>query len=226
MCAITGFVDFNQLTSESVLDQMRDTMIHRGPDGGSSQFFQENNYQLGFGHRRLAIIDLTENGTQPMQFENFWICFNGEIYNYQEIKAELSQLGHSFKSDSDTEMILHAFAQWGKACLHKFVGMFALVIFDTKSQNVFCARDRAGVKPFFYYYKDGLFMFSSELKAFHQHPNFVKEINLPAVAAFMQYGNVPTPHCIFNYTQKLEPGHILTFSVSILASWKLKSIFG
>jgi asparagine synthase (glutamine-hydrolysing) len=91
--------------------------------------------------------------------------------------------------------------------------MFAFVIYDTKSQTVFCVRDRAGVKPFFYYYKDGLFLFSSELKAFHQHPNFVKEISLPAVAAFMQYGNVPTPHCIFNYTQKLEPGHTLTFSL-------------
>lgn len=213
MCAITGFVDFNQLTSKSVLDKMRDTMIHRGPDGGSSQFFEESNYSLGFGHRRLAIIDLTDNGTQPMQFENYWICFNGEIYNYQEIKAELSLLGHTFKSDSDTEMILHAFAEWGKECIRKFVGMFAFVIYDVKQQTVFCFRDRAGVKPFFYYYKDGLFLFSSELKAFHQHPNFVKEINLPAVAAFMQYGNVPTPHCIFNYTQKLEPGHTLIFSL-------------
>lgn len=214
MCAITGFIDFNKQSSELILGQMTDSMLHRGPDGGHTILQETDLFQLGLGHRRLAIIDLTENGTQPMQFEHLWICFNGEVYNYKEIKEELKKLGHTFKGDSDTEMILHAFAEWGESCLHRFVGMFAFVIYDTQAQNIFCARDRAGIKPFFYYFKDGLFMFSSELKAFHQHPDFKKEINTDAVAAFMQYGNVPTPHCIFKFCSKLPQGHTLTFSVN------------
>lgn len=214
MCAITGFVDFQKVSTEAMLSAMTNTMIHRGPDGGEVVLFQESNLQVGLGHRRLAIIDLSENGTQPMQFEKLWICFNGEIYNYQEIKQELMSLGHTFKSDSDTEMILHAYKTWGKACLDKFIGMFAFVIYDTQQQSIFCARDRAGVKPFFYYFKDGLFLFASELKAFHAHPRFQKAIDRDAVAAFMQYGNVPTPHCIFKYCKKLTPGHTLSFSIA------------
>lgn len=214
MCAITGFVDFHKMSTEAMLSAMTNTMIHRGPDGGEVVLFQESNLQVGLGHRRLAIIDLSENGTQPMQFEKLWICFNGEIYNYQEIKQELMSLGHTFKSDSDTEMILHAYKTWGKACLDKFIGMFAFVIYDTQQQSIFCARDRAGVKPFFYYFKDGLFLFASELKAFHAHPRFQKAIDRDAVAAFMQYGNVPTPHCIFKYCKKLTPGHTLSFSIA------------
>lgn len=188
---------------------MTSTLHHRGPDGSGTIVLDNEFAQIGFGHRRLAIIDLSETGHQPMQFEHLWICFNGEIYNYQEIKDELSALGHSFKGGSDTEMILHAYAQWGKKCLDKFIGMFAIVLFDTETNNLFCARDRAGVKPFFYYFKDGLFLFASELKAFHAHPNFQKKINKSAVAAFMQYGNVPTPHCIFEDCFKLKPGHWL-----------------
>lgn len=214
MCAITGLIDFTNVSTELNLKAMTDSMFHRGPDGGQTLFLQKDTFQLGLGHRRLAIIDLTENGTQPMQFQQFWICFNGEIYNYQEIKAELSQLGHTFTSDSDTEMILHAYKTWGKACLDKFIGMFAFVIYDTQQQSIFCARDRAGVKPFFYYFKDGLFLFASELKAFHAHPRFQKAIDRDAVAAFMQYGNVPTPHCIFKHCRKLTPGHTLAFSIA------------
>lgn len=213
MCGITGFIDFKKTSSEEVLKEMTNTLIHRGPDGFDTELIKDENAQIGFGHRRLAIIDLSEHGKQPMQFEHLWICFNGEIYNFQEIKNELSDLGHSFTGKSDTEMILHAYAQWGEKCLDKFIGMFAIVIYDSLTQSVFCARDRAGVKPFFYYFKDGLFLFASELKAFHEHPRFEKEIDLNAVAAFMQYGNVPTPHCIFKNCSKLEPGHYLSLSL-------------
>jgi asparagine synthase (glutamine-hydrolysing) len=215
MCAINGFIDFKKQSSEEILWEMTNTMHHRGPDGGNVVLLEENAVQIGFGHRRLAIIDLTENGTQPMQFEHLWICFNGEIYNFQEIKLELQQLGHTFKSDSDTEMILHAFAQWGEKCIDRFIGMFAFVIYDIEKKSIFCVRDRAGVKPFFYAWMDGMFLFSSELKAFHAHPRFEKKINLDAVAAFMQYGNVPTPHCIFEQCYKLKPGHTLTFQVDV-----------
>lgn len=213
MCGITGFLDFNKSSSQTVLEKMTNTLFHRGPDGSGIQLLNEEKAQIGFGHRRLSIIDLSEHGTQPMQFEHLWICFNGEIYNYQEIKDELSALGHSFVGGSDTEMILHAFAQWGKACIEKFIGMFAIVLYDTKANTIFCVRDRAGVKPFFYYKKDDLFLFASELKAFHEHPRFQKKINIAAVGAFMQYGNVPTPHCIFEDCFKLQPGHAFTLNL-------------
>ena len=209
MCGITGFADWKNRSSETILKAMNDTLNHRGPDSGDLKLVQLENVQLGFAHKRLAIIDITETGKQPMAFQHLLITFNGEIYNFEEIKKELSALGHYFKGNSDTEMILHAYIQWGSACIEKFIGMFAFVIYDKEKNELFCARDRAGVKPFFYYYKDGLFLFSSELKAFHQHPNFVKEINLPAVAAFMQYGNVPTHYCIFENCLKLKPGHTL-----------------
>lgn len=213
MCGITGFVDWNKKSSKEVLEKMNKTLSHRGPDSGDFQFFQNENFQVGLAHKRLAIIDVTESGRQPMQFEHLWITFNGEIYNFNEIKEELKKLGHRFKSNSDTEMILHAYTEWGEKCLDKFIGMFAFAIYDLKLNEIFCARDRAGVKPFFYYLKDNLFLFSSELKAFHEHPNFQKEINIDAVTAFMQYGNIPTPHCIFENCHKLKPGHFIKFKL-------------
>ena len=109
-----------------------------------------------------------------MLYENHWICFNGEVYNFSSIKKELSVLGHVFEGNSDTEVVLHAYVEWGKECLEKFIGMFAFVIYDIKSENFFCVRDRAGVKPFYYYFENNLFLFSSELKAFHKHPKFQK----------------------------------------------------
>jgi asparagine synthase (glutamine-hydrolysing) len=213
MCGISGLIDLKQSSSLAILQKMTNTMIHRGPDASGYEFSQVKNCQIGLGHRRLSIIDLSETGKQPMQFEHLWITFNGEIYNYNEIKNELIKLNHHFIGHSDTEVILHAFAQWGIKCIEKFIGMFAFVIYDTNANELYCVRDRAGVKPFFYYWNNGLFLFASELKAFHEHPHFKKEINLDAIAAFMQFGNVPTPHCIFNYCHKLKPGHYLRFSI-------------
>ena len=213
MCGIAGFIDFTNSSSQEVLVNMTDSLFHRGPDGSGYEFIQNPTSLVGIGHRRLSIVDLSETGRQPMKFEHWWITFNGEIYNYKEIKSELETLAHQFVGHSDTEVILHAFAEWGIACIEKFIGMFAFVIYDTNSQEVYCVRDRAGVKPFFYYWHEGLFLFASELKAFHKHPQFKKEINYDAVAAFMQYGNVPTPHCIFNNCYKLKPGHHLSLKL-------------
>ncbi len=214
MCGITGFIDFNKQSSQEDLTRMTTSLAHRGPDGDGIELLDGPHAQIGLGHRRLAILDLSDHGKQPMRFEHLWICFNGEIYNFQEIKKELTQLGHHFTGSSDTEMILHAYLEWGNQCVDRFIGMFAIVIYDTKDQRVFCLRDRAGVKPFYYYWKDGLFLFASELKAFHQHPRFHKEIEPSAVAAFMQYGNVPTPHCIFKHCKKLMPGHSMTITLA------------
>ncbi len=213
MCGISGFIDFNKKTSIEVLEKMNRIMAHRGPDGEGYGMYQTDNATVGLGHRRLSIIDLTAGGNQPKTFGKLHITFNGEIYNYAEIKKELESKGHQFDSHSDTEVILHAYKQWGGFALQKFIGMFAFVIYDEEEQKLFACRDRAGVKPFFYYFKDGLFLFGSELKALMMHPAFEKVINTDAVAAFLQYGYVPTPHCIFNNAHKLKPGHFLTFDI-------------
>lgn len=214
MCGITGLIDFRKQSSEQELSDMTSAISHRGPDGEGMEIFKHDQAIIGFGHRRLAILDLSDHGKQPMQFEHLWLCFNGEIYNFREIKKDLSALGHTFKGDSDSEMILHAYMEWGDKCLDRFIGMFAFAILDSNKQRVFCARDRAGVKPFFYFWHDGLFLFSSELKSFHKHKKFTKELDKDAVAAFLQYGNVPTPHCIFKYCRKISPGHSIEVSLS------------
>ncbi len=214
MCGISGFIDLNKKTSLEVLQKMNRIMAHRGPDGEGYGMYEADTATVGLGHRRLSIIDLTAGGSQPQTFGSLHITFNGEIYNYNEIKKTLEAKGHQFHSHSDTEVILHAYAEWGSAALQQFIGMFAFVIYDEAKQQLFACRDRAGVKPFFYYEKDGLFLFGSELKALMQHPAFEKNINTDAVAAFLQFGYVPTPHCIFNNAHKLKPGHYLTFDVA------------
>ena len=213
MCGIVGFIDFKKKTSCENLEKMTHILTHRGPDAFGVNDFDYDHFQLGLGHRRLSIIDLSEGGKQPMHFNNHWICFNGEIYNYIEIKKELIDLGHNFESTSDTEVVIHAYVEWGSSCLDKFIGMFAFTVVNTADNKIFCARDRAGVKPFFYYFKDGLFLFSSELKAFHEHPRFQKKLDKNAIAAFMQYGNVPTPHCIFENCFKIRPGHYMELNI-------------
>ena len=213
MCGIAGFIDFKKKTSCENLEKMTHALTHRGPDAFGVNDFDFDQFQLGLGHRRLSIIDLSEGGKQPMHFNNYWICFNGEIYNYNEIKKELIHLGHTFESTSDTEVVIHAYEEWGNSCLDKFIGMFAFTVVNTVDNKIFCARDRAGVKPFFYYFKDGLFLFSSELKAFHEHPRFQKKLDKNAIAVFMQYGNVPTPHCIFENCFKIRPGHYMELNI-------------
>lgn len=213
MCGIAGFIDFNGASSELELEGMTHALEHRGPDGFGTFIQGTSTYKIGLGHRRLSILELSELGKQPMTWNEFTIVFNGEIYNFSEIKSELEKLGHSFLAESDTEMILHAYGEWKEKCLDRFIGMFSFVIFDSKKESVFIARDRAGVKPLFIYNKNGLFLFASELKAFHKHPDFEKKINPKAVQAYLQYGSVPTPHCIFEHCSKLQPGHYVSTSL-------------
>lgn len=213
MCGIAGFIDFNGASSELELEGMTHALEHRGPDGFGTFIQGTSTYKIGLGHRRLSILELSELGKQPMTWNEFTIVFNGEIYNFSEIKSELEKLGHSFLAESDTEMILHAYGEWKEKCLDRFIGMFSFVIFDSQKESVFIARDRAGVKPLFVYNKNGLFLFASELKAFHKHPDFEKKINPKAVQAYLQYGSVPTPHCIFEHCSKLQPGHYVSTSL-------------
>lgn len=213
MCGITGFIDYAKKTTKVTLEKMVNTLNHRGPDNKGSVLYDNKNALIGLGQTRLSIIDVSNDGHQPMQYKHLSIVYNGEIYNFKEIKNDLIKLGHRFKTNSDTEVILHAFEEWKEACIHKFIGMFAIVIYDKLESDIFIFRDRAGVKPFFYYKHDGLFLFASELKAFHEHPGFKKEINISALYSYFDYGYVPSPHCIFKNTYKLNPGHYLRLNL-------------
>ena len=213
MCGICGYIDFKLQSDDNVLTKMVSTLHHRGPDDRGCEVYPSDYATVGFGHSRLSILDLSPAGHQPMQYEHLSIILNGEIYNFKEIKNNLLELGHKFISASDTEVALHAFLEWGTASVSKFIGMFAFVVFDRKSLEIMFVRDRAGVKPLFYYWDDGLFLFASELKAFHQHPRFNKKINESAVHQYMDFGFIPSPYCIFENCGKLDPGHILTLSL-------------
>lgn len=211
MCGITGFVDFSKRSSRDTLKSMAEALIHRGPDDAGDEIFEHQNYTIGFGFRRLAILDLSPLGHQPMYnpVNQNWIVFNGEIYNFQEIKRELTELGHVFISNGDTEVILKSYQQWGTDCVHRFIGMFAIVIYDPTEQKLICFRDRVGVKPFYFYWKNDVFLFSSELKSFHRHPYFERTIDSNSLASFFQHGYIPAPNSIFNDVFKLKPGHRL-----------------
>lgn len=214
MCGISGLIDYRKQSSTSILQTMSDTLFHRGPDGEGLAWFDDTYAQIGFAHRRLSIIDLSEGGRQPMSYKHLHVVFNGEIYNYQEIKNKLIALGHTFNSHSDTEVILHAFEVWGISCIQDFIGMFAIVLYNDITHDIYCIRDRAGIKPFYYYKTADVFLFASELKAIIAHPAFTKQLNHDAVAAYFQYGYVPHPHCIYQDTYKLSPGHYLHMPLS------------
>jgi len=213
MCGFSGFVHHDFKADLTVLKNMNHSLYHRGPDGGNEELIQLDNAQIGLAHRRLSIIDLSNNGTQPMSFRHLTIVYNGEVYNYSEIKNNLIQLGHQFVSNSDTEVLLHAYDEWGISFIDKLIGMYAFVILDKKNNKLIGVRDRAGVKPFFYYQKENIFLFASELKAFHQHPDFSKKIDTNALACFMQFGNVPAPYSIFENCNKLQPAHYFEYDL-------------
>jgi len=213
MCGLSGFIDTKRNCDIKILKEMTNALIHRGPDA-EGFFFEENkNSIIGLGHRRLSILDLSKNGNQPLRFNNNIIIYNGEIYNFLEIKEELKKLNYKFDSDSDTEVILKAYDKWGIDCVNKFIGMFVIIIYDKKKEKVFLIRDRAGVKPLYYYFYDGLFMFASELKSFHKNPNFKKEIDWQGLNLFFKYGYILEPFTIFKFTKKLRSGHYIEYNL-------------
>ncbi|WP_345987969.1 asparagine synthase (glutamine-hydrolyzing) [Sulfurimonas sp. HSL1-2] len=213
MCGVAGFIDHRGHSSEAVLKSMTDAMVLRGPDDSGTSFERTDFAQIGLGHRRLSILDLSALGHQPMFFEHLSMVYNGEVYNFGEIKSELETLGYAFASHSDTEVILKAFHAWGKECVGRFRGMFAFVIYDSRAEKLFMFRDRAGVKPFYYYVKDGLFLFASELKAFREHERFEKTIERSVIPVYMRFGYIPAPYTIFENTYKLKAGHYLEYDL-------------
>jgi asparagine synthase (glutamine-hydrolysing) len=210
MCGITGQFDTRseRAVSHPVLHRMNNAQSHRGPDEGSLHIEPG----LGFGHRRLSIIDIA-TGQQPLFNEDgsVVVVFNGEIYNYQELIPELQALGHVFHTKSDTECIVHAWESWGEACVQRFRGMFAFVLWDRKKQTLFMARDRLGVKPLYYaLLDDGTLLFGSELKSLLAHGGLRRDLDPLAVEEYFALGYVAEPRTIFRQARKLPPAHSLT----------------
>ena len=208
MCGISGIINYDrsQEIAKTELERITDAIAHRGPDGFG--YWIKNN--IGLGHRRLSIIDL-EGSKQPMQIENdkFIITYNGEIYNYLELKKELSDLGILFTTTGDTEVVLKAYQYWGKDCLQKFRGMFAFAIVDNVAEEVFIARDHFGIKPLVYYVGEDYFMFGSEIQQFSKHTKFKKNIDVTAMSEYLNLGYIPAPITIYTDLFKLEPGNFL-----------------
>lgn len=214
MCGITGIISFNSDTSVTDLIEMCQTLKHRGPDSSNYVVKYLNNMQIGFAHTRLSIIDLTDAGSQPMCVKQYTIVFNGEIYNYKEIREELENLGYVFKSNSDTEVIILAFDHWKEEAVNKFIGMFAFVLLDEKNYKIYFYRDRSGIKPLHYYFKNDVFLFGSELKAILKHPLFKKSINENAIGLYFKLGYIPSPLTIYNDTFKINPGNFAILNLN------------
>jgi asparagine synthase (glutamine-hydrolysing) len=209
MCAIVGLFDMQDMGAidAGLLDRMNATMRHRGPDGDGSH----HEPGLGLAHRRLSVIDLAA-GHQPMYNEDrsVVLVYNGEIYNFQALARELHQYGHRLRTHCDTEVIVHAWEQWGRRCVHHFRGMFAFALWDRREQTLFLARDRLGVKPLYYaVLEHGQLAFASELKALLAHPAMRRTLDPLAVEEYFAYGYVPEPRTILAQACKLPPGHTL-----------------
>lgn len=206
MCGIVGKINFNNTpVSKEEIKKMTDKLIHRGPDTEGA--FVKNN--VGLGHRRLSIIDLSSNGQQPMPNKtgNLWIVFNGEIYNYKELREKLETEGIEFESNTDTEVILYLYQKYGIDCLDLLRGMFAFAIYDNDKKEIFLARDRLGKKPLKYYIDENTFIFASELKAILTNPEVKKEPDWNAIDEYLTYKYVPSPKTGFKNIYKLAPAH-------------------
>ncbi len=210
MCGIVGIFDIRESReiNRELLSDMNETQFHRGPDEGGIHIESG----LGFAHRRLSIIDLS-SGQQPLfnEDETVVVTYNGEIYNFPALSVELKALGHTFRTHCDTEVIVHAWEEWGEQCVDHFRGMFAFAIWDRNKETLFLARDRMGIKPLFYAeLPNGQFIFGSELKSLQIHPELPREFDPTAVEEYFAFGYVPEPKTIYKNVYKLSPGHRLT----------------
>lgn len=213
MCGISGIYNLNNNpVTLDTLKRFTDSMVHRGPDGAGYELFDNNT--LGLGQRRLSILDLSEAGKQPMSYAEgrYWITYNGEIFNFIEVREELQQLGHAFKSDTDTEVILAAYSQWGKTCLDKFNGMWAFAIWDEQEKTLFLARDRFGIKPLYYTFNDHFIAFASETIAFKNLDCFERKINKERLKEIVDnsLAHEGLGLTIYENIYQILPGHTLT----------------
>ena len=207
MCGFAGFTNFIK-DNGTILEKMMDRIVHRGPDSAGK--YVDEDIALGF--RRLSIIDLAE-GDQPMfnEDKSLVLVFNGEIYNFKDLRAKLVEAGHTFQNHSDSEVLVHGYEEWGTELVGKLRGMFAFVIFDRKEKSIFAARDMFGIKPFYYTFMGDSFIFGSEIKSFLEHPEFKKELNEDALAHYLSFQYSPTEETFFSNVFKLPPAHYFTY---------------
>jgi asparagine synthase (glutamine-hydrolysing) len=223
MCGILGIVQADDINTDNFYGAL-DAMSHRGPDNAGLKLWPDQN--VGLGHRRLSIIDLSPAGHNPICNEDgsVWVVFNGEIYNFRSLRDQLERLGHKFKSNTDTEVILHAYEEWGDDHVHRLRGMFAYALYDRRSKGmvgnvkrenqnfrILLVRDRLGIKPLFYYRHKGMFIFASEIKAILAFPGVDRMINRSAIFDYLTYLYIPPPKTAYAHLQKLPAGHMLVF---------------
>ena len=221
MCGICGFVGSG---NETTLLQMREKMVHRGPDNAGIYFQIKD--RIGLGHRRLSIIDLSDLGRQPMQSSSgeTVIAYNGEVYNYHEIKKELIKNGIKFRSNTDTEIVLEAIEYWGVEAINKFNGMFAIAIWNKTKKELLLIRDRLGIKPLYYSINQFGIVFASEIKALLEHPNVPRVMNYNALDCYLKVDYIPGERTIFKHIHKLLPAHYLTYNqgdTNVHKYWRL-----
>src|SRR5882724_9071226 len=212
MCGICGIWEYGAAEGRiqrALVERMRDVMTHRGPDDEGASIFDEG--RVGLGFRRLSIIDLSQAGNQPMHgcTDRVWLVFNGEIYNHAKLREGLQQRGHVYASHTDSETILHLYEERGLDFVNEIEGDFAIALWDADRQRLVLARDRAGVKPLYYYQHNGRFMFASEIKALLQHPAVTPEINEEALYHYLTFVTTPAPQTLFQDIHKMPAGHML-----------------
>ncbi|MDX2087792.1 MAG: asparagine synthase (glutamine-hydrolyzing) [Kofleriaceae bacterium] len=231
MCGIVGIVGPGRAAHLESLEAMTDALAKRGPDARStwSERFGTGDEVVAFGHRRLSIIDLSDAATQPMMDTSgrFVLVYNGEIYNYRELRDELLALGARFRTSSDTEVLLEGYKQWGESLLPKLNGMFAFAMWDRVERRLWLARDRVGIKPLYLYWNDGLLLFASDLSALKRNPAFHPEVDPVSVATFLQHGYVMGPRSIYRSCRRLMPGESAVWEagrLSIGAYWRFEEL--
>ena len=226
MCGIFGKVIKNAIIDKAIFKKQLSLLNHRGPDNLSCWFSEDQH--IGLGHTRLSIVDLTSVANQPMKDEsqNIILTFNGEIYNFKSLRQELLQLGYNFKTDSDTEVLLNSYKAWGKNCLNKINGMFAIALFDKPQNIILLARDRAGEKPLYYFKNQDSISFASEIKALLESPDCLHKLSLDALQSYLYFNCIQGKQSIISDIYKLLPGHYLiinlnNFSIETNQYWKL-----
>src|SRR6266481_3053740 len=229
MCGIFGILARKTQIPPTVLEEATRSLAHRGPDDSGTVLLKETQpdpLEIGLGHRRLAILDLSPLGHQPMQdpVSGNWIVFNGEIYNFRELRKELEGAGVEFKSQSDTEVILAAYRVWGEACLTRLGGMFAFALWDARRKLLLLARDPMGIKPLYYYQSPEMFLFASEVRTLLQSELVPRKLDATGALSYLAFGSVYEPWTIVEGVRAVPPGHVLTWehgSLSVREYWSI-----
>lgn len=215
MCGIAGFISRRGKTDiQTALAKTLGMIKHRGPDHTGAHYTRNKAWDIGLGMNRLSILDISSSGNQPMFFENLIIIHNGEIFNFIEIKKKLVAKGHNFAGNTDTEVVLHAFKEWGPECVHEFNGMFAFVILDTANDTLYAYRDRTGEKPFYYYMDADSFLFASEMKGLLVHDFINKEMDVNGVFNYLIFSSASSPGTLLKNIKQIPPGAVMTLALS------------